>query len=128
MAKRHVVMIGLFPIPVGHRVRVEYFHSCKETRGLFGRGAPEVKIREIDSPRVTDLTTGIIYGHLIHYDDGGSLRGSKINAGDQLLRSDLEVRQTIEGEVTACRIAMIGFEGSSAPTCEQHETVLEVIE
>ncbi len=119
-------MVGSVPIPVGHRVVVEYFESFRESRGLFGTGEPRVKTRVIDSPRVTDEDTGIVHGHLAHYDGGGSLQGGKINAGTQQLRTDVRVRERIEGVVVACRLAMIGFEGISAPTCEQYETVLEI--
>lgn len=56
-------LLGACPIPVGHRVEVQFFYAPRGG-GLFGGGAP---VPDLENPLVTDLETGVRYGMFPHF-------------------------------------------------------------
>ena len=86
------------PIPPGNRVRIEF----AKIKGLFGGYSTNTT-----HPKITDLSSGIVYGTAWHRQDPGT-------------ESHLEIGHSIEGTVKSCQVLTSG--GDHAFTC----TVLEV--
>ena len=119
MPTRRVHLIGPVPIPVGHRVEITWYQEEETTSGLLG--GDKKKVTPIETPVVVDVETGIRYGLLAHFDEGGAYRGGRINIEEHRLRDSLVSTERLVGEVTACSIAQIRFEGRGY---EQSETEL----
>lgn len=115
-----VAFLGATPIPVGHRVRVTYFERVEESVGFFGGSRSDSE--PVDAPRVEDLTSGVIFGHLTHYAHG-AIHPGRVNVEDLSLAGTLEVGHVIEGTVRACEVITVGFEQRDV---SHHETHLVV--
>jgi hypothetical protein len=68
LSLRTVQVLYSAPIPVGHRVEVQFFRESEE-----GAGAGEQQLL-LETPIITDLDTGVVYASIAHYDRGGRLR------------------------------------------------------
>ena len=96
-----VSLFGSVPIPVGHRVEVQWFNLRKTS--LLGSQTD----KPIEMPRVTDQTTGIHYGPDVLYSDRFSTDPYAINVKEHSLRRDLHVSRTVTGIVLSCSIAVL---------------------
>jgi len=96
-----VSLFGTVPIPVGHRVEVQWF-SQKKTRLLGGRTD-----KPIEMPLVTDQTTGIRYAPDTLYSDRFATDPYAINVKEHTLRTDLTVSRRVTGIVLFCSIAVL---------------------
>ena len=106
------------PIPVGHRVEVQFFKESPE-----GPSAPDAKIL-VESPIVTDLDSGVSYSALSHYDQTGHLREwLEVPFPERLQpRPHVYFAERITGRVTACRV----ISDARAPTKLEVMTQLRV--
>jgi hypothetical protein len=123
MAKHQLNLIGAHPIAVGNRVEVTWYSAEEVTTSLFG--AEKKSVKEIDTPAVHDLTTGIRYWFLGHFDDQQMYRAGVINVPRHSLRANLVVRGKIAGTVESCSIVDIRFENRGSDQVET-ELVIEV--
>lgn len=121
MATRTFRVIGSIPIPVGHEVEVRWYDVETISTGLLGGEKREVNPIEI--PVIRDVETGIRYGFYAHFVERGSYRGGQINVESHVLRSDLNEREAIRGNVTACSIVSVGFEGRAVDQVETELTI-----
>lgn len=115
-----VALVGATPIPIGHKVRVTYYESTEEGSSFFGN--PTTKTASVEVPRVEDLTTGIVFGHLTHYEHG-SIHVGRVNVEDLSLLGTLAVTNEIEGTVKKCTVISVGFEGRDVEHQETHLSV-----
>lgn len=88
------------PIPVGHRVEVDFF---KHSPG--GPSAAEFTVL-VDKPIITDVDTGVVYAALSHYDHAGELRAWLQTPFPERLepQQDVYFADRLTGTVTACRV------------------------
>ena len=96
-----VRMLGLAPIPVGHRVEVRWF---RKKRSLF-LGAAEY-VEKPFQPLIMDVETQITYGTEWHYVDG-ALRHLDVNVQVPDVRSPLEMQRLLRGTVLACTVVNV---------------------
>lgn len=106
-SSRTVTLIHAVPIPVGHKVEVTYYVAVSESLSIFG--ATKTSKKQLGSPRVRDLDTGIVYGHWLHHSDGGAIFNGKINVPSLDLRSDAKVSERFKGTVKACQVTAVSF-------------------
>jgi hypothetical protein len=121
MSTRTIRSIGCIPIPVGHEVEVTWYEVETISTGFLGGEKKEVE--PIDVPVIRDVETGIRYGFFAHFVERGSYRAGEINVERHVLRSDLSVRDSVRGTVTACSIVSIGFQGRAVDQVETELTI-----
>jgi hypothetical protein len=121
MAKRRIQLIGAHPIAVGNRVEVTWYRVETTSTSLFG--AEKKEVEAISAPEVKDLTTGIRYGFYAHFTDRGTYRAGIINLETHEHRPNLHVAEKIAGEVVACSIVDVRFDGRGS---DQVETELMI--
>lgn len=100
---RKVSLIGVAPIPVGHEVEITIYDIESGSR-LFGLKKHPIKV-----PRVRDLETDIVYGHVAHHLQG-SIKPNKVNVKSSKLREGLTPRAAFNGIVAACQITAVSNE------------------
>jgi hypothetical protein len=90
------------PIPVGHRVELQFFEEAG-SGGLFKKG--EANLHE---PMVRDLDTGVIYASHWHFVDRASITQTsyftKVNAYPPAPLPALKPAGRVLGRVLACRV------------------------
>ncbi len=122
-----IQLIGHVPIPKGHRVELVWYQEEVVKSGLFGGETTEV--RELRDPVVTDLSTGIRYGALVHFvSPHGSVFGSSsgtINVKSHTLRADLTVVRALRGLVRSCSVVAVRDAAGQSFT-DDVETQLEI--
>lgn len=122
-----IQLIGHVPIPQGHRVELVWYQEVVVQSRLFGGETTEVK--ELRDPVVTDLSTGIRYGALVHFvSPHGSIFGHSsgtINVKTHTLRADLTPVRTLRGTVRSCSVVALRDAFGQGYT-EDVETQLEI--
>lgn len=96
MATRTIETQILATVPIGNRVRIEFF----KVKGFLGSST------NTTHPQITDLDSGIVYG--THWHKQESEKGA------------LEVAHFIEGSVKACQVLTSGGDHAF------HATILEI--
>lgn len=97
---RTVQVLYHAPIPIGHRVEVQFF------KDMSGGDAPAQHKVIRETPIITDLDTGIVYSALAHHDHAGKLRDwLDVPFPDRLEpRPNVFFAERITGRVLGCRI------------------------
>jgi hypothetical protein len=104
-----VHMMGVVPIPVGHRVEVRVV--CRDV-AVFGTKLEPQPL----APLVVDLDTGIVYGESWHFQEISMYQpGIPRLELPMVPRHDLREAGRWHGRVTATRVAWIGGGASSYP-------------
>lgn len=100
IALRTVQVLGHVPIPVGHRAEVQHFASTEA-----GAPTPDQELL-LQAPIITDLTTGVVYACMVHYDRRGHLRQWLSTPFPERLEPHPTVvfGERIVGKVLSCRI------------------------
>jgi len=107
---RKIALIGSLPIPVGHDVEVTWYASREESMSFLGR--EKVSKKDLPTPVVRDLNTGIVYGHLAHYREDGGIYPGRINVDEPTLRFNLQPRERFAGVVRQCQVIVISFDSA----------------
>jgi len=104
---------GAIAIPVGHHVEVRVYYSAGE-KGLLGVGHTE-PAPMFDMPLVTDLDTGIGYGHihLFHAHEGASARAGTVLTVSLAPLPELREHSRWVGKVTGCTVLYQGIASQS---------------
>ena len=97
-----IITLGKVAIPVGHRVEIVHYQLVKMSTGLFSSGKRQTE--EVAEPLITDLDTGIRYGHASHYHNSWSTKIDDVNLSKHDLLPGLVVLKKITGTVRSCSV------------------------
>ena len=96
-----VHVLGMAPIPVGHRVEIRWYQELVATP-LGGRQ----KRQEPQKPWIKDLDDGVIYaGHWLFV--AGGVYGDRVNVGTRELRPTLELTRSLVGRVLSTQVVTV---------------------
>ena len=97
---RTVQVLYHAPIPVGHRVEIQFFKDMS--------AGPSPSDHQIisETPIITDLDTGVAYSSFAHYDHAGQLRDWLRSPFPERLEPQPKVffAERVTGRVLGCRI------------------------
>ncbi|WP_437723519.1 hypothetical protein [Sorangium sp. So ce861] len=92
------------PIPIGHRVELQFFEEA-QFAGLFKKDQAQVNVNE---PLVRDLDTGVIYASHWHFVERASMTQAtlfaKVNTYPPNPLPSLKPAGRVLGRVLACRV------------------------
>jgi len=108
MSSYSVEIHGLAPIPVGHRVRLDFYSAETQARGLFAKPEPR-KVRP-HSPIVTDLETGIVWMPMIARED-----------------STRQPAQHYFGRIASTEVFTSGYDGGGSPHTQVIATITRLL-
>jgi hypothetical protein len=97
MAHQRIVLIGAFPIPVGHQVEITWYRVETAATSLLGKD--KTKVQPLHSPEVRDLTTGIRYAIYAQFSEGAAYKPGSINLQRHEVRPGLVADQRVAGKV-----------------------------
>jgi hypothetical protein len=120
---KRIVLIGAFPIPVGHVVEITWFRIETAATGLLGKH--KTKVESLHSPQVRDLTTGIRYAVHAQFSDGVGFKPGSINLQRHEDRPGLVVDQRAAGSVVSCSIVDLRWDARGSSQIET-ELVIDV--
>ena len=96
-----VHVLGLAPIPVGHRVEIRWYREIVTT-AVGGRQIRE----EPQQPWIKDLDTGVIYAaHWLFV--AGGVYGDRVNVGTREIRPTLEPTRALTGRVLSTQVVTV---------------------
>jgi hypothetical protein len=97
---RTVQVLYHAPIPVGHRVEIQFF------KDMSAGPAPSDHQVISETPIITDLDTGVAYSAFAHYDHAGHLREWLRTPFPERLEPQPNVffAERVTGRVLGCRI------------------------
>jgi hypothetical protein len=123
MAHQRILLIGAFPIPVGHEVEITWYRIETAATSLLGKD--KTKVQPLHSPEVRDLTTGIRYAIYAQFSDGGAYKPGSINLQRHETRPGLVADQKVAGKVVSCSIVDLRWSSRSSSQVET-ELVVDI--
>lgn len=96
-----VHILGLAPVPVGHRVEIRWYREQVISRlgGMQVVDAPQ-------RPWLKDLDTGIVWAaHWIFHQ--GGVFNDRVNVGTMEARREIELTRTLTGRVLATQVVTV---------------------